>query len=186
MSNTEQENFAQLLKDSFARWHDIFENGCNDPYWSDGVNLKLIRNHILHYKRKIGETMPRESYPEEYYLPPPPEVENSYMAKPDEIRYRARQSLQVYKEDENYKFLLLRYHFLSKDDKKTTQIALFLQDCTSLEFAIALDDLVTMRRHGNPERCLSSFKSCADSVRKIEPQRLKPYQLGLLGAGLGR
>lgn len=186
MSNMEQENFAQLLKDSYARWRYVYENGGDDPSFADGVNLKLIRNHILHYKRKIEETMPPESYPEEYCLPPPPEVSNDYMAKPDEIRRLARQSLKAYQKDKNYIFLLVRYCFLAKDDKSTTHIDVVLNYCASLEFAIATDDLVTMRRHGNPEQYLSSFKSCAESVSKIEPQKLKPYQLGLLNSGRGR
>ena len=30
-----------------ARWHEIFAFGCNDPAWTDGCNLNLVRNHII-------------------------------------------------------------------------------------------------------------------------------------------
>lgn len=30
-----------------ARWQDIFAFGCNDPAWTDGCNLNLVRNHII-------------------------------------------------------------------------------------------------------------------------------------------
>ncbi|MDR2055464.1 MAG: hypothetical protein LBQ10_06300 [Desulfovibrio sp.] len=180
MSNMEQENFAQLLIDSFARWYDVYENGGSDPFHCDGIILKLIRNHILHYRRKIEETMSREDYPKEYYFPLPPEVDNNYMAKPDEIRCSARRSLKIYREDRNYIFLLSRYCYLTKDDKKNTRIGAALGYCANLEYAIATDDLVTMRRHRDPEHYLSSFSDCAAKVMKIEPERLKPYQMDFL------
>ena len=28
-------------------WQDIFAHGCNDPAWTDGCNLNLVRNHII-------------------------------------------------------------------------------------------------------------------------------------------
>ena len=38
-----------------AHWRDLRENGCNDPFWPDGVNLNLVRNHIIYGLRKIAE-----------------------------------------------------------------------------------------------------------------------------------
>ncbi len=63
-------------------WKRIQKYGCNDPFWPDGCNMNLTRNHILSYKREISEICEENnlSLPEEYYLPTPPEVENSYMA----------------------------------------------------------------------------------------------------------
>ena len=39
--------WAELQKD-IERWEDIKQNGCNDPFWPDGVNMNLKRNHIIH------------------------------------------------------------------------------------------------------------------------------------------
>ncbi|MDR2744544.1 MAG: hypothetical protein LBB66_05040 [Desulfovibrio sp.] len=189
---SKQENFVQNLINALARWQDVYENGGCDPFYSDGQNLRLIRNHILHYKRKIEETVPKESYPPEYFLPLPPVVDIDYMAKPDEIRRQAQLSLKLYKEDKNYIFLLARYNFLSRHDKESTEIEAVLNYCANLEHAVAADDLVTMRRHRNPELYLSSFRTCAARVIKIEPENLKPYQMSFLsgiprgGSGRGR
>lgn len=63
-------------------WKHIQEQGCNDPFWPDGCNMNLTRNHILSYKREIREICEENELPlpEEYYLPTPPEVEDNYMA----------------------------------------------------------------------------------------------------------
>lgn len=63
-------------------WKHIQEQGCNDPFWPDGCNMNLTRNHILYYKRQIREICEENGIPlpETYYLPTPPEVEDSYMA----------------------------------------------------------------------------------------------------------
>lgn len=64
------------------RWKDISKNGCSDPFWQDGINMNLVRNHILYFKRKISEICEENdiTLPSEYFLPTPPVVENSYMA----------------------------------------------------------------------------------------------------------
>lgn len=36
------------LDDDIRRWNDIKENGCSDPFWPDGVNMNLKRNHIIY------------------------------------------------------------------------------------------------------------------------------------------
>lgn len=64
------------------RWNDINENGCNDPFWPDGCNMNLVRNHILYYRKSILEICIEHNVllPEEYYIPVPPEVSAHYMA----------------------------------------------------------------------------------------------------------
>ena len=65
-----------------AIWKHIQEHGCNDPFYPDGCNMNLTRNHILSYKGEIREICEENSIPlpEEYYFPTPPEVDNNYMA----------------------------------------------------------------------------------------------------------
>lgn len=71
----------ELLKE-IEWWKATEENGCNDPFWPDGSNMNLIRNHILHYKGEIKRICDEtgKSYPDCYYIPTPPEVDNKYMA----------------------------------------------------------------------------------------------------------
>ncbi|MEQ3232286.1 hypothetical protein [Fusicatenibacter saccharivorans] len=63
-------------------WIHINEYGCNDPFWPDGCNMNLTRNHIISYRREIEEICEETgmALPEEYFLKVPPEVDNDYMA----------------------------------------------------------------------------------------------------------
>ena len=79
-------------------WKDHNKSGCADPFWADGCNMNLIRNHIIYYKGKIAKICEenRLTLPEEYYLPLPPEIDNGYMARLDQKErvQRLRQSGQ--------------------------------------------------------------------------------------------
>jgi hypothetical protein len=37
----------------YAKWDKVFQHGCNDPFWADGSNLNLIRNHIVYYREVL-------------------------------------------------------------------------------------------------------------------------------------
>ncbi|MPM35522.1 hypothetical protein SDC9_82115 [bioreactor metagenome] len=75
----------QYLQNSFERWQSIYKNGCNDPFWSDGLNINLVRNHIIYYKNKIKEEYPDGNYPEIYYKETPAEMPIQFMAKPRKL-----------------------------------------------------------------------------------------------------
>lgn len=64
------------------RWKAIRSGGCNDPAWTDGVNMNLARNHVIYYKHKLREICEANgrAIPDEYYLSTPPEVSNNFMA----------------------------------------------------------------------------------------------------------
>ena len=51
-----RERLSKLLMDELEHWQEIFEHGCQDPFWPDGVNLNLTRNHILWYRHEIWRT----------------------------------------------------------------------------------------------------------------------------------
>ena len=63
-------------------WVEKNENGCSDPFWTDGVNMNLNRNHIIYAKRQIEQICQEYGIPlpDEYYLATPPEVDPYYMA----------------------------------------------------------------------------------------------------------
>ncbi len=75
-----RENIVQDLK----HWQYLREYGCQDPFWADGVNMNLTRNHIIYYKMRLRELCKDGNLPEEYYLPTPPEVDNNYLARQNE------------------------------------------------------------------------------------------------------
>lgn len=70
-----------LIKE-IAIWKHLQEHGCNDPFWPDGCNMNLTRNHILSYKHQVRKLCEDNNIPipGEYYLPTPPEVNDNYMA----------------------------------------------------------------------------------------------------------
>lgn len=82
--NPEQELYelrCQIVKER-QHWKDINQNGCNDPFWPDGCNLNLTRNHIISYRKKIEMLCEEHKLPlpEEYYYKIPPVVDDNYMA----------------------------------------------------------------------------------------------------------
>lgn len=44
---------VQHMTDSCNRWDALAKHGCNDPFWADGCNMNLTRNHILYYAEKM-------------------------------------------------------------------------------------------------------------------------------------
>lgn len=56
MSNAQKvERVKQELEKDIARWKFISENGCSDPFWPDGANMNLVRNHIIHELKLLEE-----------------------------------------------------------------------------------------------------------------------------------
>lgn len=66
----------------YSRWKSIFDIGCSDPFWSDGVNINLVRNHITYEKHRVEEELKDNyiAYPESYFYPDPVELPNDFIA----------------------------------------------------------------------------------------------------------
>lgn len=43
------------ISDAFCRWEELSLHGCSDPQWPDGVNMNLVRNHIIYYQQLLAE-----------------------------------------------------------------------------------------------------------------------------------
>lgn len=74
--------YRRNIRQEIEHWKDINQNGCNDPFWSDGCNMNLTRNHIIYEQEQIRKICEENqiTLPEEYYLSIPPEVDMNYMA----------------------------------------------------------------------------------------------------------
>lgn len=85
------QELIKKIRDNYKWWNDIAQHGCNDPFWEDGCNLNLIRNHIISLKSQIigqaEEDM--EQIPQEVYWAIPPEVPNTFMVRSGK-HYRIR------------------------------------------------------------------------------------------------
>lgn len=55
------EERLKQLEDNFVKetqeWEYIHEYGCQDPFWPDGTNLNLIRNHCIYFIEQIKKTI---------------------------------------------------------------------------------------------------------------------------------
>lgn len=172
------ENLLEELKKAYAQWESLYKQGGSDPFYPDGVNLNLVRNHILYFKRQIEETQPLYKNSEAYQRELPPQVEDGYMARAKEIRDNAKTTLTAYKTDPYYQYLLHHWEELDDVGLKKTSIRPVLNYAQALETAIQEDDLVTMRRHERAERYLDSFRACAEKVRDVlENQELNLFAL---------
>lgn len=76
MPAQELQQYVDRLNKSFAHWEKERRDGCVDPNWSDGVNLNLVRGHIIAEKRKISRTCNEFglTIPAIYYRALPPEM----------------------------------------------------------------------------------------------------------------
>lgn len=174
--NKRADELGKSIRDSFARWNSIYHEGGSDPFWEDGLNLGLVRNHIIYYKRQCEEELLPEQYPPEYHLELPPEVGRLYMARADEIKEHAAHSLEVYVGDANYQYLRENLNRLTEKQKDEIHIMNVLGYVVGLQSFIQDGNLVEMRRHEHPERYQESFVTCRErmeailGVEKVLPQ----------------
>lgn len=165
----EEPNYIEELAERFDRWDEIYQNGCNDPSWSDGVNLNLIRNHILYYKKAIEESMKDNALPDIYYRETPPEVDNSYIARTEEIRQNAKHTLAAFANNPDIQYIKKKMCFVDGEFLKKNSVVAVMGYETALKTAIETDDLITMRRYEHAESYMDSFKTCADKLRAYSP-----------------
>ena len=167
MKKKKDENYEAMLVERFMRWENLYKNGGSDPFWADGGNLNLVRNHIIYTKRQIEETFLPGEYPEIYYKDTPPKVDKNYMARADEIKSNAEESLKIYLQDENYLYLKENINRLTPKEQEDLCIFSVLWYVEGLKRFILSGDLVSMRRHENPERYKKSLMECAKKIRLI-------------------
>ena len=166
MKNRLDDDPAAELVERFARWDFLYQHGCSDPTWSDGVNLNLVRNHIIYAKRQLEESTP-------------PEVDQNYMARADEIRSNVQKSLKIYQCNPHYLYCKKYTGELTVKELKRFPVGNVLGYVSGLEDAIAADDLITMRRHEDANRYLDSFARCEMEIRKMFSDRELDPQMSL-------
>lgn len=190
----EEVNLAAELESSYEQWEYLREHGGSDPFYADGTNMNLVRNHILYYKGKMVEEYgaDHDKYPQIFYRELPPEVNANYIARAGEIRDGAVAALDCYLVDSNFQYLLMNQGMLSKKEAEKISLYNVLGYVSGLARAIKDGDLIAMRRHaGRPEGYQESFAQCAAkmmeliSKKKTEPEQGKGnVQLSLFQFGV--
>ena len=163
------EDLYRNLQQSFDHWHILYTQGGSDPFWADGVNLNLVRNHILYYRKRIDELSPDETRRELYHRELPPVVESDYMANPEEIRQKAKASLQKLEQDENYRYLRRKEKTLTPKQIEAANIRYLVAYVHGIRTALEKDDLVTLRRAGDVDWMVKCVAERAEQVRQMKP-----------------
>lgn len=163
-----KEQLAEVIRESHEQWKRLWKNGGSDPFWTDGVNLNLVRNHIIYGCRLCEEELQEGDYPEEYYLPLPEKVPQNYMVKSDEIRQKASELMQSIKKNPDYIGLF------GKNEKSQKEVTM-IKYISGYSQSILEDDLVAMRRFihwdfsGMMQSAKEELRDTAPDVKIEEP-----------------
>lgn len=179
-------NWEQSLKEDFLRWEHMSQYGGSDPFWSDGVNMNLLRNHIIHNKRELEKKISsKEELPEIYYRETPPEADENYYVHSGRIRDEAIKILDQYLNHEDFQFLITVLPEITKEEDKVSCISNVVGYVTGLAVSIKEEDLSVLRQHVlGYEGYMESFVSCAQKIREIKSRPLKEgEQISLFSTG---
>lgn len=111
-AKTPEREIKALYKDieaEFSQWNFLKEHGGSDPFYADGVNMNLVRNHIIYDYRKLDEL---EQVPVQLDLfggaqsmanrrPIPPEVPGGYMARKEWILRTAKRLMKRFEQSDD-------------------------------------------------------------------------------------
>lgn len=152
------------LESEYEHWEHLYKYGGSDPFYADGVNLNLVRSHIIYEKMMIEEETPLFMFEEVFQRELPPVVPSDYIARKDEIRKNAAKAMEIIDADENLKFIRQRAESLSDKQLKRLCVPAVIGYAEHLRSAINEDDLITMRRYEHYQHYLDSF---SDLVRRL-------------------
>lgn len=174
----EKLKLIEILEERFQHYDEVLENGCDDPLWADGVNLNLIRNHIIIAKRNIEEVFSAEDYPDVYYRMIPEKINDDYMAKPDEIREKAKEVLDMFNSYFYLDELKNASYYLHKNQLVNTGIEGVICLIKNLDEAIKKDDLVGMRRLAkNSDHKMKDFEKVYENLCEINMEEERQISL---------
>ncbi len=141
------EEYIEQCEVKYKRWQDIFENGCSDPTWADGVNLNLVRNHIIFTKRNIRELCEREKFesPPILLREIPPKVDSDYMAKSEWLTEQGNLYLTRIEEDSIFRELKKEIKRLSPNQRLRSEIQRVICESKRLKRAVDDNNLVDIR-----------------------------------------
>ena len=164
------ESITADLEAEYARWDELLTNGGSDPTWSDGVNMNLVQGRIVARRRELLQMCGDGEKPTILNREEPPRMSDDYMARADEIRAAAKKSLEIYKTNPTYLWCKAQFERIPQKMLKNSVIPNIMGYVSGLEKYIENDDLVSMRRHRNPNGYLESFDRCKEEIEKLLPQ----------------
>lgn len=141
------ETLVLECEERFERWKEIHENGCSDPTWPDGVNLNLVRNHIIFAQRKIKEYCGEngEELPVIVFRELPPKLDSEYMANAETIRAKGEELQTKINESDTYREFTSALTLLSPEQRKLSEFQRIILLTKRLNTALEKNKLVDVR-----------------------------------------
>lgn len=179
----QEKDWVEEMKKGFARWNQINEEGAGDPSWPDGVNMNLVRTHILidqdHIKKQIAAgKIPDMELPEL-----PPQVDNDYFANEETRKgyiqnfYETVQKLPLFEE---FKTFVNEFRKLTATESKGIYMPHTFHclqrfnwnSPVSCEAAFRPRDCMVMRDFGRKD-CMERFLIGYEADKKTIRERLE-------------
>lgn len=181
----ELQKLCSSLEERYSRWDFLKKEGGSDPNYPDGVNLNLVRNHILWYKGKIITLCEENSIPlpEIFNKPIPDEVPYDYMVKANEIKSDTEKYIAVLKNNKELSYINNNVSQLTSSEKEKTRATYVLARYTALKSAFENNDLVYMRCIlKSTEPFCETIYNTAEEIRKLfnsKTRAFTPVQMSL-------
>jgi len=158
--------YEERLQELYNRWNLWRQNGALEAEFSDGIYLNNLRKGIEAFLRQIEKALPEEYYPECYYSPLPPVMDESYMANESAIREAARQALDSYRKNPDYQWLIEHYCNLQNDDREAGETYRLFCHEEVLEQAMNEGNLLSMKRESCQEGLAAALVLCRKKMEK--------------------
>lgn len=160
------QGYEEKLQELYDRWNLWRQNGTLEAELTDGMYLNNLRQGIESFLKQIERALPEEQYPECYYSPLPPVMDESYMANGDAIRNAAKRALDSYRKNSDYQWLMEHYYDLPNDDREVGEVYRLFCHEGVLEQAMKEDDLLRMKQKSCQEGLAAALGLCRKRMEK--------------------
>lgn len=159
-------NYGKQLQDMYDRWNLWRERGCPEAEVSDGVYLNRLRQGIELLVKQIERDLEEEEYPDSYYSPMPPMMEENYMADCENIKAVASKAKIEYTRSLDYQFLAAHLHELNNEDKENSEAYRLLCYPAILTEAIESEDWLKMKQVSGLGALYADLAACRKKIEK--------------------
>lgn len=167
------QEFDGILQELYDRWSLWKEQGAPVNEWTDGVCLNRIRRSMEQVLKQIERELPEEEYPENYYAPLPPLMDENYMAASSRIKDRASQALREYTGNLNYQWLAENIHRLKSNTKEYVEAHRLLYHVEILKRAIEEENFLDMKKESSLESLYDDLMRCRKQIQAKETAKKK-------------
>lgn len=159
-------HYDQRLQELYDRWNLWRRIGTPDADLSDGVSLNHLRKGIQALLKQMEDALPEEEYPECYYSPLPPQMDEAYMADDKGILKAAERAVREYEANVDYQWIAMHYCELQNSDQETGQAYRLLCHKEALEEAIRNGDALAMKRVCGQKHLQDELSQCRKRMEK--------------------